>query len=80
MLPAQVLEIVPPYVQTELGDAAQATGPHTMPLTWFVAETMAIITGAATGEVAVDRPRPLRDAEATGQYAATFAQVNAAFG
>ncbi len=76
----EVLEIAPPYVQTELGGPQQATDPHAMPLPEFIAETMAIITGGATGEVIVDRCRPLRDAEATGTYAATFAMVNTMFG
>ncbi len=76
----EVLEIAPPYVQTELGGPQQATDPMAMPLAEFIAETMKIITGGATGEVVVDRCRPLRDAEAKGAYAATFAAVNAMHG
>ncbi|MGI4879872.1 MAG: SDR family oxidoreductase [Janthinobacterium lividum] len=75
-----VLEIAPPYVQTELGGPEQATDPRAMPLADFIAETMAIITGGATSEVIVEQCRPLRDAEAKGQYAATFAGVNSMFG
>jgi uncharacterized oxidoreductase len=39
----QVLELIPPYVQTELGGARQANDPDAMPLKDFIAETMNIL-------------------------------------
>ncbi len=75
-----VLEIVPPYVQTELMGPGQAHDNRAMPLADFIAETMAIIRGGATGEIVVDRCRPLRDAERTGTYDAAFARLNGMFG
>ena len=39
----EVIELVPPYVQTELGGPAQATDPHAMPLGDFVAEVFDIL-------------------------------------
>jgi uncharacterized oxidoreductase len=72
----EVLEIVPPYVQTELISAAQATDDRAMPLADFIAETMALIHGGAAGEVIVDACRFLRNAEADGTYSRVFAATN----
>ena len=74
-----VLEIAPPYVQTELMGPDQAVDPRAMPLADFIAETMAIIRGGATGEVVVDRCRFLRDAEKDGRYDAAFTATNGLF-
>src|SRR5471030_752434 len=41
--PVEFLEIIPPYVQTELGGSAQAADPRAMPLKDYIAETMAIL-------------------------------------
>jgi uncharacterized oxidoreductase len=39
----EVLELVPPYVQTELMGSRQANDPRAMPLKEFIAETMKIL-------------------------------------
>jgi uncharacterized oxidoreductase len=63
----EVLEIAPPYVQTELMGPGQAQDPRAMPLTEFADEVMAIITSnPANGEVIVGRCEPLRFAERDG--------------
>lgn len=74
----QVLELAPPYVQTELAGPAQAVDPRAMPLSTFVAEVMELLANDATplGEILVDRVRPLREAEVQGRYAQTFALLN----
>ena len=74
-----VLEIAPPYVQTFLQGAHQASDPHAMPLDDFIAETMTLLAGTPDkGEVLVQRVHPLRFAEQTGKAAAMFGFVNAA--
>ena len=62
----QVLEIAPPWVQTELNGAANE--PRAMPLDAFIKETMEKI-GSATDEVLVDRVRMLRDNPGPGEWA-----------
>ena len=76
----EVLELVPPYVATELlwGDY-QATDPNAMPLGEFVAEVMQILAASPTPpEVCVERVNPLRFAAANGQesYNALFTGFN----
>lgn len=72
----EVIEIIPPYVQTELGGARQATDPHAMPLQDFIAETMALFQSTpAPTEICVERVKPLRLAE-RGDYARTFQNMN----
>lgn len=75
----EVLELAPPYVQTELMGEHQATDPHAMPLADFISEVMQIIKdGPQQGEICVERVKPLRNAEANGGYAEFFASFNAA--
>ncbi len=77
--PVQVLELIPPYVQTELMGPAQASDPNAMPLREFIAETMHILTTSPdTTEICVERVKPLRFAEANGGYDAFFKNLNAA--
>lgn len=73
----EVLELIPPYVQTELMGARQATDPAAMPLKDFVAETMHILkTSPDQVEICVERVKPLRFAESGGNYNAFFEQFN----
>jgi uncharacterized oxidoreductase len=73
----QVLELVPPYVQTELMGARQASDPGAMPLEHFIAETMNILkTSPDTAEICVEQVKPLRFAEVNGGYDAFFKTFN----
>jgi len=77
----QVIEIVPPYVQTELMGAAQTADPRAMPLPEFIAEVMQLLeTQPGAHEVLVERVRPLRFAEHKGleNYERFFIQFNEA--
>jgi uncharacterized oxidoreductase len=63
----EVLELVPPYVQTELQGARQATDPRAMPLAEFITEVMEILkTQPEAKEICVKRVDPLRYAAETG--------------
>ncbi|MGO8915705.1 MAG: SDR family oxidoreductase [Stellaceae bacterium] len=73
----QILELIPPYVQTELMGARQAGDPNAMRLKDFIAETMTILkTSPDTTEICVERVKPLRFAEASGSYDAFFRKFN----
>ena len=72
----EVLEIIPPYVQTDLMNGAE--DPRAMPLKDFIAETIAILTKQPTAtEVAVDRVNFLRQAANRGEYDSVFKTLNA---
>lgn len=71
--PVQVIELVPPYVQTELMGERQASDPNAMPLADYIAETMSILTNSPeVTEVLVERVKPQRTAESSGNYDAFF--------
>ncbi len=73
----QVIELAPPYVQTELRGPEQAVDPMAMPLADFIAEVMTILeTQADTHEVIVERCKPLRFAAENGNLASVFAMLN----
>lgn len=73
----QVLELIPPYVQTELTGAHQANDPNAMPLKDFIAETMGTLkTSPDTTEICVERVKPLRYVEPNGSYDALFQMLN----
>ena len=75
--PVQVLEVIPPYVQTELMGARQANDPNAMPLQEFIAETMKILQDSPDAtEICVERVKPLRFAERNGGYEAFVARFN----
>ena len=75
----EVIEIAPPYVQTDLQGEHQANDPHAMPLDDFITETMSLLAGTPeNGEVLVQRVHPLRFAEQTGKAAAMFGFINPA--
>jgi uncharacterized oxidoreductase len=67
--PVQVVEIIPPYVQTELGGSHQTNDPRAMPLEEYIAETIEILKNQPeASENCVERVKFLRFAEATGTF------------
>jgi uncharacterized oxidoreductase len=75
--PVQVLELVPPYVQTELMGSRQANDPNAMPLKDFIDETMSILTNSPDAtEICVERVNRLRFAERNGGYEIFHKQFN----
>jgi uncharacterized oxidoreductase len=73
----EVIEIAPPYVQTELMNGAE--DPRAMPLADYIEETMGLLTAQPTPmEVCVKRVHPLRFAEREGRFDATFKGMNEA--
>lgn len=75
----EVLELAPPYVQTELMGPHQTQDPRAMPLADFIAEVMEILkTQPKAGEILVQRVHPLRFAAEKGQaaYDEFFATLN----
>ena len=79
-IPVEVLELSPPYVQTELTGAQQAHDPRAMPLADYVAEVLRILDAGDTprGEVLLERDFARRWSERDGRYEATFAAMNPA--
>jgi uncharacterized oxidoreductase len=78
--PVRVVELAPPYVQTELMGEHQAVDPHAMPLAEFIDEVMAILTNNPDAEeVIVERCKPLRYAAENGNLAEIMAGLNGAF-
>lgn len=75
----EVIELVPPYLQTELMGSAQAADPRAMPLKEFIDEVMAILKANPNiTEVLVERVKPLRFAELNGveKYDAFYKSFN----
>jgi uncharacterized oxidoreductase len=73
----EVLELVPPYVQTELMGDAQASDPRAMPLKDYIAETMKILREQPDAkEILVERVLPLRYAEKNGDFDKAFQGFN----
>ncbi|MGI4787411.1 MAG: SDR family oxidoreductase [Janthinobacterium lividum] len=73
----QVIEIIPPYVQTELGGERQASDPNAMPLKDFISETMNILkTSPDAVENCVERVKAMRFTEANGGYDVFFKNFN----
>jgi uncharacterized oxidoreductase len=73
----EVLEIIPPYVQTNLMDGAE--DPRAMPLADFIKETMELLqTQPTPHEICVKNVHPLRFAAEEGRFDATFNGLNAA--
>lgn len=71
-----MLELAPPYVQTELMGARQAADPRAMPLEAFIAESMKLLSATPTpAEILVEPVKPLRFA-ARGDYAGFFKSFN----
>jgi uncharacterized oxidoreductase len=73
----QVIELVPPYVQTELMGERQASDPNAMPLADYMSETMSLLTNSPEAtEILVDRVKPQRTAERSGSYDAFYQKFN----
>jgi uncharacterized oxidoreductase len=73
----EVIELIPPYVQTELMGPQQAADPRAMPLGDFLKETMQILKSQPGAmEVCVERCKPLRFAAESGKFEATFNGLN----
>lgn len=77
-VPVEVLELAPPYVQTELTGTQQASDARAMPLAAYIAEVMQLLELRVhpRDEVLVERDRARRWAERDGRYEATFAAMN----
>ena len=73
----QVIELPPPYVQTELTGPHQAKDPIAMPLDEFIAEAMGILKNSPDAtEILVERVKALRFAEKSGGFDAFFKKFN----
>ena len=73
----RVVELIPPYVQTELSGPQQASDPHAMPLPDFIDEVAALLRAEPTpDEICVERVHLERWAEASGEYDARYRQFN----
>jgi uncharacterized oxidoreductase len=79
--PVQVIEIIPPHVQTALqrGRGFDSADPRAMPLDDYIAETMSLLqTQPEAEEIIVDRVRPYRFAERDGVYDEIYSALNQA--
>src|ERR1039457_6340454 len=75
----EVIELIPPYVQTTLMGDQQANDPKAMPLNEFIEEVMSILKSQPdVKEVCVKKVYPLRFAAEQGQqkYEEFFEQFN----
>lgn len=76
----QIIEVAPPYVQTELLGTEQASDPAAMPLMEFIDEVIEILrVNPDAEEIIVDRCKPLRDAVKNGNYKEMLDGLAAAF-
>jgi len=74
----KVHEIAPPYVQTSLTGARQASDPRAMPLADYLSETLDLLErNPDAPEILVERVLPLREAERRGAFDEFFVQFNA---
>jgi uncharacterized oxidoreductase len=73
----EVLELIPPYVQTHLMSGAD--DPRAMPLKDYIAEAMGILRQQPTpAEICVENVKGLRFAAESGKYEQIFNGLNAA--
>jgi len=73
--PVEVMELVPPYVATDLMNGA--ADPRAMPLGAFISEVMDILkTRPETTEICVETVKRLRFAAETGKYEDLFQGFN----
>jgi uncharacterized oxidoreductase len=74
-----VIELIPPYVQTTLMGEQQASDPNAMPLDEYIAEVMEIFqTRPQATEICVKKVQPLRFAAESGRenYEVFFEKFN----
>jgi uncharacterized oxidoreductase len=72
----EVLELVPPYVQTDLMNGAE--DPRAMPLKQFIAEVIEILKQRPTpAEICVENVKSLRFAAESGKFEQIFSGLNA---
>jgi len=75
----EVLELIPPYVQTDLIDGA--SDPRAMPLDKYIAEVMSILkTQPTPSEICVENVKRLRFAAESGHHDEVFNGLNEAMG
>ena len=75
----EVIELIPPYVQTELTGPQQAQDPRAMPLADYIAEVMQILkSNPSAAEICVERVKPLRFAADSGKFESIFKGLNEA--
>lgn len=74
----EVLELSPPYVQTELTGKHQTSDPRALPLDTYIIEVMHLLETQdhPRGEVLVTHDRGRRSAEREGRYDSVFDAVN----
>lgn len=77
-VPVEVLELSPPYVQTELTGAQQATDPRAMPIGDYIAQVIGMLERGdhPRGELLLERDHARRWAERDGTYDTIFAAMN----
>ena len=77
-IPVEVLELSPPYVQTELTGGHPVSDPRALPLDAYISEVMHLLETHhhPRGEVLVERDLGRRTAEREGRYDAVFAAIN----
>lgn len=74
----EVLELAPPYLQTEALGPQQATDPHAMPLAPYIAQVMQLLEAqdVRRGEILVESVKEFRWAEKSGHYEQIFEDHN----
>ncbi len=74
----ELLELLPPYVQTALSGTAQATDPNAMPLADYIAEVTQVLSepNVSHDEILVKRVKALRWAERNNDYEQEFKALN----
>ncbi|WP_263384569.1 SDR family oxidoreductase [Granulicella arctica] len=76
--PVRVMELIPPYVQTDLGPS-HGVDPRAMPLPDFIAEVFSLMGDSSEAhEIVVARAKPMRDAAQLGNFERAFQSLNEA--
>jgi uncharacterized oxidoreductase len=76
----RVMELIPPYVQTDLGPN-HGIDPRAMPLPDFINEVVKLVGDVPEAhEIVVDRAKPMRLATESGKFDQAFQSLNEAMG